>query len=321
MTRPASPVKVTPPEVEPMPRRGPGRPPKNPLTHQKKPVPVSVPKAQSPPPVRRGPGRPPKSASTSALNNSSKSDRHPMLTRERPTQTKNELTVIPRRGPGRPPNSGVPKEQVVYERPRIQLKNRPKKPFNVRVEALSNEDDRQRMVEIFKTVFPKINLSLFREFVQPQQLNCTRRRPSFNGPFNWFIRNIDTNEIVCAASGMVHSRQFCHSFMEICYFATTASYLNMGLGRLLNAALQKFAYNAGCEYVLVQASREAVNFWTHTGIGYTHISRELMSKFMHFYEMRSIQLTDTVLLSWEVDDPITKVTNAKKRVSPLVMLD
>ncbi|KNH06674.1 AT hook-like protein [Perkinsela sp. CCAP 1560/4] len=323
-------VKETPkavilqPVTQPV-KRGPGRPRKI-LTYTEthtvnleRTMPSTrQPVVEAPSPIKRKRGRPPKVLFIAHGGDSPrvKRGRPPLIKAD---EAKPEVPV--RRGPGRPPRNLSLIDEGVITRPPIQHKNRPTSPFTIRVEGLANDTDRKSVVEIFKKWFPKIKKSLFKEFVQPHQGQCTKRRQSFTGPFHWLIRDTETNMVLCAASGMIHSRQFCNSFMEILYFATVASHLSFGLGRLLNAALQKFAYNANCEYVLVQASREAVPFWTKPGVGYSSISRDLMAKFKHFYEMRSIQLSDTVLLSWTVDEPSQRVADSIHRLSKQVRLD
>ena len=257
------------------------------------------------PTVRRGRGRP---AGSGRGNNHRSAD-------------DSDDGAAARRGRGRPPLK--PRLHVPTEPPSLEPPtDRPTSPFTIRVERLSDEADRKAIVELFAEWFPKINRSLFRELVQPPPVQKRPgRRVHFTGPFHWLIRDVETNQVLCAASGRVHSYQFCESFMEISYFATRPSHLYLGLGRLLNAVLQKHAYYLHCEYILVQASHDAVFFWKKPVMGYADMPRDLMARFKHFYEMRTVQLADTVPLAWKVADPSRELRESIERLPLLVRLE
>ena len=271
--------------------------------------------------------------------------RGPGRPRKQPEQLTEELPQPPKRGRGRPPGSG--RKQITAEvqpekrgrgRPPLVAKplpptqppsleapaDRPTAPFAIRVERLSDAADRKAIVDLFAEWFPKINRSIFHEDVRPPTLpqkHRSGRRTTFTGPFHWFIRDVETGAVLCAASGWIHSFQFCPLFMEISYFATRPSHLYLGLGRLLNAVLQRHAFQLGCEYILVQASHDAQFFWKKPVMGYTDMPKGLMAKFKHFYEMRSVKLKDTTPLAWEVSDPAQALLAAIERLPPLVRLE
>ncbi len=125
--------------------------------------------------------------------------------------------------------------------------------------------------------------------------NPTRRNPT--GNFTWYLWSDTTNEMACCVTTTVH--QFgTLRFIEMPLFATASGYKRLGLGRLLNSALQAHCIECGAAFILVSSDVNAVDFWCSPSMGYAPITGVQKRRVEFLYKTECSQFEGSVLLTW-----------------------
>jgi hypothetical protein len=146
-------------------------------------------------------------------------------------------------------------------------------PHRLRFGVARTVADCKRIVNIYKQQFIYPGESELRKtlVLPPRQLSTKTRAAPRVGNFHWFIVFEETGDVACCASVNVHAvvagGREDRVVFEMPLFATAAGYKNLGLARLLNAAVQELAIQMGAEVVIVSADEDAVPFWTSPKLG------------------------------------------------------
>lgn len=154
-------------------------------------------------------------------------------------------------------------------------------PFKISFGLVRSESERREVVDLFASQFEHPDPTEILRLVSMSQGCHTRSRRRVSGGYTWFIRSLNTGELVCAVHVMAHHVQT-HHFVEMPLFATAAGYKNNGFGRLLNAALSAWCAEADFEFIMISADVNAIPFWEH--LGYAPMSAKERKSIEFFYE-------------------------------------
>jgi hypothetical protein len=150
-------------------------------------------------------------------------------------------------------------------------------------------------LQLYSGQFTYPEMSSLKQIVTVPKRTTTRTRRNPIGNFTWFLWCMATNEMACVVTTVVHSLDRLR-FIEMPLFATASGYKRVGLGRLLNAALQEYCKDCGAEFILVSADQNAVDFWLTMGC--VHLAKDLEKRIGFLYRSECSQFEGSVLLTW-----------------------
>lgn len=179
-------------------------------------------------------------------------------------------------------------------------------PHKIRFGVARTQSDCDKIISLFNQqfVYPGVR-ELRGTHVKPPQKVSTRHRTIRTGNFCWFIQYVKTGEICCAACVNIHPVVEGYDdrvVFEIPLYATAAGFKNLGLARLLNAAIQELAIFMKAELILISADQNAIPFWTNKNLGggggYSRLTRSQMDAISFLYKNQCQLFGDVTLLGW-----------------------
>ncbi|CBH15718.1 hypothetical protein, conserved [Trypanosoma brucei gambiense DAL972] len=154
-------------------------------------------------------------------------------------------------------------------------------PFPMAFGLVLSEEERREVIDLYSLQFQYPDQPELQRLVILPQTHSTRTRRRAKGSYTWYLRSLNTNEMVCAVTIMAHHYET-HHFVEVPLFATGVGYKKHGFGRLMNAALLQWCVETGFEFVMISADVKAIPFWSH--LGYKTMEKSELTRIVFYYE-------------------------------------
>ena len=176
-------------------------------------------------------------------------------------------------------------------------------PHAVRLCVVRNQAECDKVNAVFAQQFVYPDAHALKSIVTVPKRVSTRHRVSRTGNYCWFLQYARTGDVACAASvnvlpvneGFDHDR----IVVEVPLFATAAGFKNLGLARLLNAAIHELAINMRAERILISADQSAVPFWATPSMGgYAPLTSQQRGRYRFMYDNMCQQFGDVTLMGW-----------------------
>ena len=193
-------------------------------------------------------------------------------------------------------------------------------PHRVRFGVVSDATLNQQAISLYSRQFTHPEPPMLKQIVTVPRRTTKRTRSNPVGNFTWFIWCDTTLEMCCVVTVTVHAVDT-FRFIEMPLFATESGYKRVGLGRLLNAALQEYCADIKAAFILVSADQNAVDFWCSPSMGYQRMPRDIESRVSFMYKTECNQFEGSVLLTWQPPaGPTPSLVQRALARSPLLTL-
>lgn len=154
-------------------------------------------------------------------------------------------------------------------------------PYRLSFGIVRTESERKEVIDLYASQFTAPDPPELQRLVTLPQNHSTRTRRRISGNYSWYLRCLDTREIVCAVTVTAHHHNT-HHFVEMPLFATAGGYKKNGFGRLLSAALAAWCVRADFEFIMISADVNAIPFWRH--MGYEMMTGSELKKIEFYYQ-------------------------------------
>ncbi|KPI88572.1 hypothetical protein ABL78_2305 [Leptomonas seymouri] len=166
-------------------------------------------------------------------------------------------------------------------------------PYTLQFGCVQSAKVREEVIELYASQFLHPDPPELHRIVTLPNSFSTRTRKRVSGSYSWYLRCLDTQEIACAVTVMVHQQETIR-FAEMPLFATGVGYKKNGFGRLLNAALVSWCAAVGLEFIMISADVQAIPFWSH--VGYRLMNRGERKRMDFFYQHDCCRFKDSATM-------------------------